>query len=83
MGEAYECTGENEEAIKCYAAAHSMRPGLMLPIYAQFALYKSIDEEKALQLAKDLKAFRPKIENKKTQAMRSAAIRHINKKQAL
>ncbi len=83
LGEAYECTGENEEAIKCYAAAHSMRPGLMLPIYAQFALYKSIDEEKALQLAKDLKAFRPKIENKKTQAMRSAAIRHINKKQAL
>lgn len=80
-GEAYECMGQYEDAVKCYAAACHMRPGLMLPLYSQFVLYRHTDEKKALRQAKAIKDFHPKIENKKTRSMRAAAIRYINQKQ--
>lgn len=54
-------------------------PRLLEPYFARFQLWENVDNQKALQLAYKILEARPKIENKKTRAMKEVATEFINK----
>ncbi len=68
-----------EIAESFYIKAHNMCPGLLEPYFARFQLWENVDNQKALQLAYKILEARPKIDNKKTRAMKEAATEFINK----
>ena len=78
LGDLYEKKGLPEIAESYYLTAHRMCPGLIEPIFARFQLWQNRNKQKALQLAFEIRDTQPKIENKKTNTMKKAAIKYID-----
>lgn len=78
LGESYEAVGDTTQAIMCYQQAHRMVPGRLLPLYAQFALWRDIGNTfKAKQLAQQVLQHTPKIQNNRTHQMKYEAQQYL------
>lgn len=78
QGECHKETGDTLKALACYQEAARMMPGLMYPAFAEFDLCrKSGLKEKAMQAARELSRFQPKVENHRTRLMREEARRYL------
>ena len=65
-------------ALDSYNRASRMMPSLMSPVFAEFNLYRAENKrDKALFLAREIVDFRPKVENRKTRAMRQEAHHYL------
>lgn len=78
IGEGYEAKGDYQQAIHYYQQAHRMMPGLLLPLYAQFSLYRELgDKLLAKQFAQQVVHHTPKLENKQTLQMKNDAQNYL------
>lgn len=78
LGETHEIMGDTVQAISHYKRAQQMRPGLMTPLYNQFCIYQQLDQFTAIEYAKKLLTFTPKIKNEKTIYMQKQAEAYLN-----
>ena len=78
QGICYEEIGDTLNALDSYNRASRMMPSLMSPVFAEFNLYRAENKrDKALFLAREIVDFRPKVENRKTRAMRQEAHHYL------
>ena len=79
IGERYEAMEQRQQALSYYRAAHRMMPGLTLPLYAQFSLWRKANRHNcAKRLARQVMNHTPKISNERTSQMKQNAQRYLS-----
>ena len=78
IGENYESLGKPQQALFYYRQAHCMMPGLTLPLFAEFSLWRNMgDTQQARHLAEQIVHHTPKIKNNLTQHMKNEAQKYL------
>lgn len=78
IGESYEAIGCTHRALQCYRTAHLMMPGLLLPLYAQFSLHRTVGSEaEARKMATEILHHKSKKNNNEVQRMKQAAANYL------
>lgn len=78
IGECYEEMGNLQKALGYYRTAHRMMPGLTSPLFAEFMLWRKIDEpNNARKMAQQIVHHSPKIVSKHTCKMKHNAKNYL------
>ncbi len=78
LGECYEEVGDVQKSLAYYRTAHCMMPGLTGPLFAEFMLWRKIDEPKnARRIAQQIVRHSPKIVNEHTRKMKHYAREYL------
>ena len=78
----YEITGDTVNALEHYEVAHAMCPGYLEPLFSMFLIHKSRNDKQAIDFAKEINSFSPKITNSRTDAMKNRTIQFLKSMKA-